>query len=104
MNRGSINHLALTVSDLVRSTEFYDRVLGFMGYARVEVPEATQRLMKTRLHAWASPNGSITLRPEKAESAGKAHDRNALGLNHMAFNAENRADVERILLGLFYRS
>ena len=96
MARCSINHLALTVSDLVRSTEFYDRVLGFMGYARVEVPEATQQLMKTQLHAWASPNGSITLRPAKAESEGKAHDRDAPGLNHIAFNADNRADVERL--------
>jgi glyoxylase I family protein len=96
MARGSINHLALTVSDLVRSTEFYDKVLGFMGYARVEVPEATQQLMKTRLHAWASPNGSITLRPAKGESAGNAHDRNAPGLNHMAFNADDRADVEKL--------
>jgi glyoxylase I family protein len=96
MDRGSINHLALTVSDLVRSTEFYDRVLGFMGYARVEVPEATQQLMKTRLRAWASLNGSITLRPAKAGSAGKTHDRDAPGLNHLAFNAENRADVEKM--------
>jgi catechol 2,3-dioxygenase-like lactoylglutathione lyase family enzyme len=96
MARGSINHLALTVSDLVRSTEFYDKVLGFMGYARVEVPEATQQLMKTRLHAWASPNGSVTLRPARGESAGKVHDRNAPGLNHMAFNADNRADVEKL--------
>jgi catechol 2,3-dioxygenase-like lactoylglutathione lyase family enzyme len=80
MARGSINHLALTVSDLVRSTEFYDKLLGFMGYVRVEVPEATQPLMKTRLHAWTSPNGSITLRPAKG-SAGRAHDRNAPGLN-----------------------
>ena len=96
MARGSINHLALTASDLVRSTEFYDKVLGFMGYARVEVPEATQQLMKTRLHAWAGPNSSITLRPAKGDSAGKAHDRNAPGLNHLAFNADNRADVEKL--------
>ncbi len=39
MAGGSINHLVLTASDLVRSTEFYDRVLGFMGYARVEVSD-----------------------------------------------------------------
>jgi catechol 2,3-dioxygenase-like lactoylglutathione lyase family enzyme len=96
MARGSINHLALTVSDLVRSTEFYDKVLGFMGYARVEVPEATQQLMKTRLHAWASPNGSVTLRPARGESTGKVHDHNAPGLNHLAFNADNRADVEKL--------
>ncbi|HTW86887.1 MAG TPA: VOC family protein [Candidatus Binataceae bacterium] len=29
MARGSINHLALTVTDLDRSAAFYDRVLGF---------------------------------------------------------------------------
>jgi glyoxylase I family protein len=96
MSRGSINHLALTVRDLDRSTEFYDKVLGFMGYARVEVPEATQQAMKTRLLAWASPNGSITLRPATGEAASKAHDGKAPGLNHLAFNAENRADVEKL--------
>ena len=79
MARGSLNHIALTASDLARSTEFYDRVLGFMGFARVEVSEATQQLMKTRLHAWAGPNSSITLRPAKGDSAVKAHDRNAPG-------------------------
>jgi glyoxylase I family protein len=96
MSRGSINHLALTVSDLNRSAPFYDRVLGFMGYQRVEVPETTQQLMKTRLLAWASPNGSVTLRPAKDDSAHKAHDRTSPGLNHVAFNATSREDVDRL--------
>jgi glyoxylase I family protein len=96
--RGGINHLALTVSDLARSTEFYDKVLGFMGCARVEVPEATRQSMKTRLHAWASANGSFTLRPESATTAGKAHDPKAPGLNHIALSADNRADVEKFHL------
>jgi glyoxylase I family protein len=96
MERGTINHLALTVSDLVRSTEFYDRVLGFMGYTRVEVPETTQQAMKTALRAWAGPGSSITLRPAKGPSAGRAHDRNAPGLNHIAFNADSRADVHKL--------
>lgn len=96
MARGTINHLALTVSDLVRSTEFYDKVLGFMGYTQVEVPETTQQAMKTALRAWAGPGSSITLRPAKGPSADRAHDRNAPGLNHMAFNADNRADVQKL--------
>lgn len=94
MARGGISHLALTVTDLDRSASFYEKVLGFMGYARVEVPEATQQLMRTRLLAFASPNGSLTLRPAKAESAMKPHDRNAPGFNHLAFNAESKADVD----------
>ncbi len=96
MARGSINHVALTVRDLSHSAEFYDRVLGFMGYMRVEVPESTQQSMKTQLYAWASPNGSITMRPAKPDAAGQLHDRNAAGLNHLAFNAENRGDVDRM--------
>jgi glyoxylase I family protein len=52
--------------------------------------------MNTRLLAWASPEGSITLRPAKPESAAKAHDRNAPGLNHIAFNAESRAAVDEL--------
>ncbi|HTT77719.1 MAG TPA: VOC family protein [Candidatus Binataceae bacterium] len=96
MARGSIHHLALTVSDLARSAEFYDKVLGFLGYVRDEVPEVTQQAMKTRLLAWASPNGAVTMRPAKGESAHKTHDRNAPGLNHLALAAESRAGVERM--------
>jgi glyoxylase I family protein len=96
MARGSLNHLALTASDLDRSVEFYDKVLGFMGYVRGEVQESTQQLMKTRLVAWGSPTGAVTLRPAKVGSASKAHDRTHPGLNHLAFNAADRADVERM--------
>jgi len=63
--RYNIKSHALTVSDLARSTEFYDKVQRFMGYGRIEVREATQQLMKTRLQAWARSNSSITLRSAK---------------------------------------
>jgi catechol 2,3-dioxygenase-like lactoylglutathione lyase family enzyme len=91
-----MNHLALSASDLERSAAFYDRVLGFLGYKRVEVAQTTQQLMKTRLFAWAGPHGSVTLRPAKEESASRKHDRGAPGLNHFAFNAEGRDDVDRM--------
>jgi catechol 2,3-dioxygenase-like lactoylglutathione lyase family enzyme len=48
---GGINHLALSARDLNRSADFYDAMLGALGYARVDVPEETQQLMKTRLLA-----------------------------------------------------
>src|SRR5271155_4568217 len=96
MARGGISHLALTVRDLGRSTPFYDKVLGFMGYTRVAVPDSTQHLMKTPLLAWASPNGSVTMRPARGDSAAVRHNRDAPGFNHLAFNAESRADVDRL--------
>jgi catechol-2,3-dioxygenase len=45
MARGSISHIALTVSDFERSTAFYDKVFEFIGFKRVEVPESTQQAM-----------------------------------------------------------
>ena len=96
MARGSISHIALAVSDLERSTAFYDKVFAFIGFKRVEVPESTQQAMKTRLKAWAGSGYSISIRPSKGEFAHRLQDRNAPGFNHMAFSAESRSDVEKM--------
>ena len=96
MARGSISHISLTVSDLDRSTPFYDRVFEFIGFKRVEVPGATQQAMMTRLMAWVGPGYSISIRPSKGEFARRVHDRNAPGFNHLAFAAENRSAVEKL--------
>src|SRR5580704_14437913 len=93
MSRASISHIALTVSDMNRSTQFYDRIFKFMGYMPVEVPESTQQAMKTPLKSWVGPGYSISIRPSKGEFAHRSHDRNASGFNHMAFTAEDRSDV-----------
>lgn len=94
MARGAMSHLALVVTDLPAAIEFYDAILGFLGYAQVQVPEATQVLMKTRLVAYASPHGSITVRPSKPAFAAMKFHREAAGLNHFAFAAASRADVD----------
>jgi glyoxylase I family protein len=96
MARGNISHIALAVSDLERSTAFYDRVFEFIGFKRVEVPESTQNAMKTRLKAWVGPGYSISIRPSKGEFAHRLQDRNAPGSNHMAFTADDRSDVEKM--------
>jgi glyoxylase I family protein len=94
MSRASISHIALTVSDLERSTRFYDRIFKFMGYMPVEVPGLTQQAMKTLLKSWVGPGYSISIRPSKGEFAHRLHDRNAPGFNHIAFYAEDRSDIE----------
>ena len=96
MARGSISHIALTVSDLERSTAFYDKVFAFICFKRVEVPESTQQAMKTRLQAWVGPGYSISIRSSRGDFAHKLHDRNAPGFNHMAFSAESRSDVAKM--------
>src|ERR1700694_1620153 len=97
MARGSISHIALWVSDLDRSTQFYNKVFEFIGFKRVEVPESTQQAMKTRLKAWVGPGYSISIRPSKGEFAHRPHDRDAPGFNPLAFIAADRADVDRML-------
>ena len=96
MARGSISHIALTVSDLERSAAFYNKVFEFIGFKRVEVPEATQQAMRTRLNAWFGPGYSISIRQSKGEFAPRLHDRSAPGFNHMAFSAADRSDVEKL--------
>jgi glyoxylase I family protein len=96
MARGSISHIALTVSDLERSTAFYNKVFEFIGFKSVEVPQATQNAMKTQLKAWVGPGYSISIRPSKGEFARRVHDRTAPGFNHLAFTAENKSDVEKL--------
>ena len=94
MPRASISHIALTVSDLDRSTEFYDKIFKFMGYLRDEVPASIQQDMKTPLRSWVGPGYSISIRPSKGDFARRLHNRDAPGFNHMAFYAEDRADIE----------
>ena len=50
--------------------------------------------MKTPLVGWGSANGSVTLRPAKTATLG--HDRGQPGLNHLAFTAAHRPDVDRL--------
>jgi glyoxylase I family protein len=96
MARGSMSHIALTVSDLERSAIFYNKVFEFIGFKRVEVPESAQQAMKTRLQAWVGQGYSISIRPSKGEFAHRMHDRNAPGFNHMAFSARDRSDIEKM--------
>jgi glyoxylase I family protein len=87
MKLGTINHVALTVSDLQRSEAFYNQLLGFMGY---EQGEKTEKLI-----LWASLNGVITISPANPESRNQKCDRYSPGLHHLAFSADTREEVDR---------
>jgi glyoxylase I family protein len=90
--RGSLSHLDLTVADLQRSVEFYDRVLGRLGYRRRDAAGAG-------VPCWSisDPSGgcfTIALKPARPESGTTGHDRYAPGLHHLAFHADSRQDVD----------
>ena len=80
---GGVHHIDLTVRDLARSTEFYDRVLPLLGFRRSSnVPEGP---------IWAGAQLEVGLVPARSSAA---HDRTAAGLHHLAFAAPSRAVVD----------
>jgi catechol 2,3-dioxygenase-like lactoylglutathione lyase family enzyme len=85
MAQGWLHHIDLTVSDLARSTAFYDRVLPFMGFRRID--DCAEGPL------WAGAGMELGLQPAKAAAR---HDRYAPGLHHLAFGAPSRADVDRV--------
>jgi glyoxylase I family protein len=92
MIRGSLSHVDLTVADLPRSVEFYERVLGRLGYRRLDG-------VGVGAPCWGISDRSggvftIALKPARAERRMTAHDRHAPGLHHLAFHADSREEVD----------
>jgi catechol 2,3-dioxygenase-like lactoylglutathione lyase family enzyme len=82
---GAIHHLDITVFDLGRSTDFYDRVLSRLGFRRIpDCPEGP---------LWAGAEIEVGLQAARAEG-GRPHDRYSPGLHHLAFTAPTRAAVD----------
>jgi catechol 2,3-dioxygenase-like lactoylglutathione lyase family enzyme len=88
--RGAPSHVDLTVTDLARSVAFYDRVLGQLGFRRLDA-------LGAGAPCWGvvdADGGCFNLALQIAEPGRPAHDRRAPGLHHLAFHADDRADVD----------
>jgi catechol 2,3-dioxygenase-like lactoylglutathione lyase family enzyme len=90
--RGGVHHVDLTVKDPRASKPFYQAVLGFMGYVIVDERD---EIIDFKLEA---PGGGhqcfIGIVPAQGPNAARPHDRYSLGLHHIAWNAQSRADVD----------
>lgn len=93
---GTLNHLALTVSDFEKSEPFYDAILSFMGYQIVEKHEWYTLW-------WAENAGAIEICRMPPESLNQKHDRYSPGLHHLAFNADSREEIDRFYQMLLER-
>jgi predicted lactoylglutathione lyase len=89
MTLGTINHLALTVSNLKKSEPFYNAILEFMGYQQVE--KSDEFVMW-----WSENTGAILICAANPDSPNKVHDRYSPGLHHLAFNAYSREQVDKL--------
>jgi len=89
----AFHHLSLSVTDLTRSTEWYQQVLGF------DIADQIERdgFRRTRLRA---PNSGLTLSlTAHADQLGERFDEHRPGMDHVAFQVA-AADVDALQLRL----
>ncbi len=84
---GSFHHVALTVSDLDRSAEWYELVLGMVELFREE-----GAARNAAVYRFEPGNTSVGL----VEHAGPAHafDPTVIGLDHVAFSVASPEDMQ----------
>ncbi len=83
--RGNIQHIEINVSDLTKSKGFYEDLLAWVGYKRI--------LDEKEVAGWGNGMVQIFLvKCEKGFSKPRFH-RKRVGLNHIAFRAKSREDV-----------
>jgi glyoxylase I family protein len=88
MHSGLINHLDLTVTDLAVSCDFYDKVLGRLGYLRSSEYAGV-------VPCWVLSRSGATLSIGLHEATASApHDRYSAGLHHLAFHLSSREEVD----------
>jgi catechol 2,3-dioxygenase-like lactoylglutathione lyase family enzyme len=85
-----VHHVDLVVSSITRSLPFYTDLLGPIGYTRVGEVEGERG---ETIWYLSGPGTSIGLRESQS---GQPHDRYAVGLHHVAFEAESRMQVDEI--------
>lgn len=92
MARGSINHIALTVSDLTATeTAFYGPVLTVLGYEKVEEDAG-------RMTLWFNADAGMAINLWQAadDLRQQRHARYSPGFHHCAFSVESRDEVEEV--------
>ena len=100
---GPIHHLRLTVTDVNRSKDFYTGVLGFQ--VAVDAPPPSDHpeygLIKAALQEGVVLiNGTMLMGLRPARSKSDRFDEFRVGLDHMSFAVNSRADLERAVQAL----
>jgi glyoxylase I family protein len=97
IHTGPIHHLRLTVTDLERSRQFYTGLLGFD--VAVESPPdddpAAAETFKVLFGGIVMVRGTLLMGLRPMAEAGDRFDADRVGLDHLSFSVDSRADLER---------
>lgn len=89
MRSTGVHHVDLVVSSIERSLPFYTELLGPLGFTRVGEVEGERG---ETIWYIGGPGTAVGLREALAESG--PYDRYRVGLHHLAFEADSRAEVD----------
>jgi glyoxylase I family protein len=84
-----VHHVDLVVSSIERSLPFYTELLGPLGFHRVSEVEGERG---ETIWYLGGPGSAVGLREAQSES--DKYDRYRVGLHHVAFEADSRAQVD----------
>jgi catechol 2,3-dioxygenase-like lactoylglutathione lyase family enzyme len=84
-----LHHVELYVSDLERSCAFWTPFMGLLGYA-------AERWSGGMNYVRGEDETYFCLLPAPTEHASAGYHRKRVGLNHLAFRATSRAQVDQI--------
>ena len=90
MRSTGVHHVDLVVSSIERSLPFYSDLLGPLGYHRVSEVEGERG---ETIWYISGPGTAIGLRESQSDAT---HDRYAVGLHHLAFEADSRGQVDEL--------
>jgi len=85
--RGSLQHVEINVTNLERSKGFYDDLLTWIGYSSV--------MDEKDIAGWSNGDIEIFLVNCEADHRRSGFHRKHVGLNHIAFTAGSREEVDR---------
>ncbi len=96
MNRwlGTINHVAITVSDLDVAMEFFEPWLDFLGYTYHERGSNSGTRLAVNLNP--DTNMAFNIWQAKGDLASHGFEVYEPGLHHIALNADSRERVDRM--------
>ena len=89
MRTTGVHHVDVVVASVERSLRFYTELLGPLGYRHVSEVEGERR---ETIWYLSGPGTAIGLRQAQSESS--SYDRYAIGLHHLAFEADSRSQVD----------
>ena len=87
---GAVHHVELSSADLERSSAFWGWLLGELGYEPKNEWEGGRSWIK----------GASYIVIKRASNADRPFDREAPGLDHLAFHARSREQVDELTAGV----